>query len=73
MLNSCPAYWLGNRKVGITQVDNGFAATLSNLHKGTGMSVCWILGRHPRGEHHFPQRQRGRALDAYEFAAVFQA
>ena len=36
-------YWLGNRKVSITQVDNGFAATLSNLHKGTGMSVFWIL------------------------------
>jgi hypothetical protein len=36
-------YWLGNRKVSITQVDNGFAATLTNLHKGTGMSVFWIL------------------------------
>jgi hypothetical protein len=34
---------LGNRKVSITQVDSGFAAPLSNLHKGTGMSVFWIL------------------------------
>lgn len=36
-------YWRGNRNVNITRIDNGFAATLSNLHKGTGMSIPWIL------------------------------
>ena len=36
-------YWLGNRSVGITTTANGFLATLNNMHKGTGMSVPWIL------------------------------
>ena len=36
-------YWRGNRNVSIIQVNNGFAATLSNMHKGTGMSIPWIL------------------------------
>lgn len=36
-------YWQGNRSVGVTTTANGIIATLSNLHKGTGMSVPWIL------------------------------
>ena len=36
-------YWRGNRSVGITTTANGVLATLNNLHKGTGMSVPWIL------------------------------
>lgn len=36
-------YWRGNRSLGVTTTRNGFVATLSNLHKGTGMPVAWIL------------------------------
>ncbi|MDM0011439.1 PepSY-associated TM helix domain-containing protein [Variovorax sp. J22P168] len=36
-------YWRGNRSVGVTTTRNGFVATLSNMHKGTGMSVGWVL------------------------------
>ena len=36
-------YWAGNRSVSIRQTDNGFLGTLMNLHKGTGMTVPWIL------------------------------
>lgn len=36
-------YWRGNRSVGVTRTQNGFIATLTNMHKGTGMSVGWIL------------------------------
>ncbi|MDM0024957.1 PepSY-associated TM helix domain-containing protein [Variovorax saccharolyticus] len=36
-------YWRGNRSVGVTTTQNGLVATLANMHKGTGMSVGWIL------------------------------
>ncbi len=36
-------YWVGNRTVGLRRTDDGFVATLTNLHKGTGMSMPWIL------------------------------
>ena len=36
-------YWRGNRSVGITTTTNGILATLSNMHKGVGMSIPWIL------------------------------
>jgi uncharacterized protein len=36
-------YWSGNRSVGITTTANGFIGTLTSLHKGTGMTVPWIL------------------------------
>ncbi len=36
-------YWRGNRSVGITTTANGFIATLTNMHKGTGMSIPWVL------------------------------
>jgi hypothetical protein len=35
--------WAGNRSVSIRHVDNGPIATLTNLHKGVGMPVAWIL------------------------------
>lgn len=36
-------YWVGNKSVGVRTTENGFIATLTNLHKGTGMPVLWIL------------------------------
>ncbi len=36
-------YWVGNKFVSVNTVSNGFLATLTNLHKGTGMSIPWIL------------------------------
>ena len=33
-------YWVGNRSVGLRTTENGFIATLTNLHKGTSMSVA---------------------------------
>jgi hypothetical protein len=36
-------YWAGNKSVGVRTTENGFIATLTNLHKGTGMPVPWIL------------------------------
>jgi uncharacterized protein len=36
-------YWQGNRTVNVVTTRNGMAATLSNLHKGVGMPVPWIL------------------------------
>ncbi len=35
--------WVGNRSVSVRRTDNGFLGTLQNLHKGTGMTVPWIL------------------------------
>jgi hypothetical protein len=36
-------YWAGNKAVNVRTTDNGFFATLTNLHKGVGMPVPWIL------------------------------
>lgn len=36
-------YWVGNNSVSVRTVENGFFATLTNLHKGIGMPVPWIL------------------------------
>jgi uncharacterized protein len=36
-------YWAGNKSVNVRTTDNGFFATLTNLHKGVGMPVPWIL------------------------------
>jgi hypothetical protein len=35
--------WAGNRSVSIRRVDSGLIGTLTNLHKGIGMPVAWIL------------------------------
>jgi hypothetical protein len=36
-------YWVGNSYVSLKRSDNNVFATLTNLHKGVGMSVGWIL------------------------------
>jgi hypothetical protein len=36
-------YWAGNKSLGVRTTENGFVATLTNLHKGVGMPVPWIL------------------------------
>jgi uncharacterized protein len=36
-------YWVGNKSVGVRTTENGFVATLTNLHKGVGMPVPWVL------------------------------
>jgi len=36
-------YWVCNRAVSLRRTDNGIVATLTNLHKGVGMPVAWIL------------------------------
>ena len=36
-------YWVGNRSAGVRTTQNGFIATLTNLHKGTTMPAPWIL------------------------------
>ena len=36
-------YWVGNRSLSVRTTQNGFVATLTNLHKGTTMPVPWIL------------------------------
>lgn len=36
-------YWAGNKSVSVRTTSNGFIATLTNLHKGTGMPIPWIL------------------------------
>jgi hypothetical protein len=36
-------YWVGNHSVSVRRTDNGFVAALTNLHKGIGMPVAWIL------------------------------
>jgi hypothetical protein len=35
--------WAGNRSVSVRTMDNGLMGTLTNLHKGSGMSLPWIL------------------------------
>ncbi len=36
-------YWAGNKSASVRTTQNGFVATLTNLHKGTTMPVPWIL------------------------------
>jgi hypothetical protein len=36
-------YWVGNRTVSVRRTQAGVVATLTNLHKGVGMPVAWIL------------------------------
>ena len=36
-------YWVGNKAAGVRTTQNGFIATLTNLHKGTTMPAPWIL------------------------------
>jgi hypothetical protein len=36
-------WWVGNSFVTLKRSDNNFFAVLTNLHKGVGMSVAWVL------------------------------
>ena len=36
-------YWAGNKSASVRTTSNGFIATLTNLHKGVGMPIPWIL------------------------------
>ncbi len=36
-------YWRGNQSVAVSTISNGILATLTNMHKGVGMSMAWIL------------------------------
>lgn len=36
-------YWIGNHTVSVRRTEAGLVATLTNLHKGVGMPVAWIL------------------------------
>lgn len=36
-------YWVGNSVIDVKRADANFFATISNLHKGTGMGVAWVL------------------------------
>jgi hypothetical protein len=36
-------YWAGNKAASVRTTQNGFIATLTNLHKGTTMPAPWIL------------------------------
>ena len=36
-------YWVGNDFVTLKRTDNSLMATITNLHKGVGMSVGWVL------------------------------
>jgi hypothetical protein len=36
-------YWVGNSFVTVKRADNNFFATMTNLHKGVGMSAGWVL------------------------------
>ncbi|CAM2138535.1 MULTISPECIES: PepSY-associated TM helix domain-containing protein [Paraburkholderia] len=36
-------YWVGNDVVTLKRTDNSLMATITNLHKGVGMSVGWVL------------------------------
>ena len=36
-------YWVGNSFVTVKRNENNAFSTLSNLHKGTGMGIAWIL------------------------------
>ena len=36
-------YWVGNGFVSVKKSENSFLSTMSNLHKGVGLSVGWVL------------------------------
>jgi hypothetical protein len=36
-------YWVGSNYVTVKRTGNTFLATLTNLHKGVGLSVGWVL------------------------------
>ncbi|WP_250514354.1 PepSY-associated TM helix domain-containing protein [Caballeronia sp. INDeC2] len=36
-------YWVGNNFVSVKRTENTFLAMMTNLHKGVGLSVGWVL------------------------------
>ncbi|MFX1684988.1 PepSY-associated TM helix domain-containing protein [Paraburkholderia sp. A2RI-6] len=36
-------YWVGDSTVAVRSTESAFLATLTNLHKGVGMSMGWVL------------------------------
>lgn len=41
--NTAAEYWVGNGYVTVKRSENSFLATLTNLHKGVGLSIGWVL------------------------------
>ena len=41
--NTSAEYWVGSGYVTVKRSENSFFATLTNLHKGVGLSVGWVL------------------------------
>ncbi|HZZ10244.1 MAG TPA: PepSY-associated TM helix domain-containing protein [Paraburkholderia sp.] len=41
--NTSAEYWVGNGYVTVKRNENTFLAMLTNLHKGVGLSVGWVL------------------------------
>jgi hypothetical protein len=41
--NVSAEYWVGNDYATLKRTSNSFLATLTNLHKGVGMSIGWVL------------------------------
>jgi uncharacterized protein len=41
--NVMAEYWVGNDKLTLKRNENSLVATITNLHKGVGMSVGWVL------------------------------
>jgi hypothetical protein len=41
--NTAAEYWVGNGYVTVKRSENSFLAMLTNLHKGVGLSVGWVL------------------------------
>ena len=41
--NTSAEYWVGNGYVTVKRSENTFLAVLTNLHKGVGLSVGWVL------------------------------
>ncbi|MGF6773491.1 hypothetical protein P3T18_006005 [Paraburkholderia sp. GAS199] len=41
--NTSAEYWVGNNYVTVKRSENTFLAALTNLHKGVGLSVGWVL------------------------------
>lgn len=41
--NTSVEYWVGNQFVTVKRNDNSFLAMLTNLHKGVGLSIGWVL------------------------------
>ncbi len=41
--NVMAEYWVGSRFVSLKRTDNSVMTTLTNLHRGVGMSIGWVL------------------------------